>query len=228
MRDWVRGYMPQGRCSPVGDHQGRPQRIAHRHGRALPGWPSNIIPKGSGEFERESVRIGTPKAIVAIARKLLVAVWHVLSRRCADIHADVQAVARSLLRWTARCGTTPGKRRSQALLLRHYLDQLGRGRRSGRNSLQWSPLSPQRCAPGRRKDLRALLLSFLSGLPESSTLLLPVKTRALRGYAGLDTPQHALFAVVRSDLKLTNRMVFCPLDLLSTSVSTSVSEKIFS
>ena len=101
-------------------------------------------PNWKGEFERLSARIGKPKAIVAIARKLLVAVWHVLSRRCADIHADVQAVARTLLRWTARCGTTPGKRRSQALLLRHYLDQLGRGRRSGSNSLQWSCLSPQR------------------------------------------------------------------------------------
>ena len=39
----------------------------------------------------------------------------------------VQAVARTLLRWTARCGTTPGKRRSQAMLLRHYLNQLGLG-----------------------------------------------------------------------------------------------------
>jgi hypothetical protein len=39
----------------------------------------------------------------------------------------VQAVARTLLRWSARCGTTPGKRRSQAALLRHYLDQLGLG-----------------------------------------------------------------------------------------------------
>ena len=84
-------------------------------------------PHWKGEFERLSVRIGKPKAIVAIARKLLVAVWHVLSQKSADIHADVQAVARSLLRWTSRCGTTPGKRRSQAMLLRHYLDQLGLG-----------------------------------------------------------------------------------------------------
>ena len=36
----------------------------------------------------------------------------------------VQAVARTLHSFPARCGTTPGKRRSQALLLRHYLDQL--------------------------------------------------------------------------------------------------------
>ena len=55
------------------------------------------------------------------------AVRHVLSRKSAAIYADVQAVARTLLRWTARCGTTPGKRRSQAALLRHYLDQLGLG-----------------------------------------------------------------------------------------------------
>jgi transposase len=80
-----------------------------------------------GLFARLSARIGKHKAIVAIARKLLVAVWYVLTRQCADIHADVQAVARTLLRWTARCGTTPGKRRSQAALLRHYLDQLGLG-----------------------------------------------------------------------------------------------------
>ena len=124
----------------------------------------------------------------------------------------VQAVARTLHSFPARCGTTPGKRRSQAMLLRHYLDQLGRGRRSGRNSLQRSPLSPQRRAPGKRKDLRALLLPFLSGLPKSNTLLLPVKTRALLlallRYAGLDTPQHALFAVVRPDSKPRNRWVF--------------------
>jgi hypothetical protein len=80
-----------------------------------------------GQFERLSARIGKHKAIVVIARKLLVAVWHVLSRKSADIHAGVQAVARTLLRWTARCGTTPGKRRSQAALLRHYLDRLGLG-----------------------------------------------------------------------------------------------------
>ena len=54
----------------------------------LLGWPSNIIPKGSGEFERLSARIGKPKAIVAIARKLLVAVWHVLSQKSADTHGS--------------------------------------------------------------------------------------------------------------------------------------------
>jgi hypothetical protein len=53
-------------------------------------------PHWKGEFERLCARIGKPKAIVAIARKLLVAVWHVLSQKLADNHADVQAVARTL------------------------------------------------------------------------------------------------------------------------------------
>jgi hypothetical protein len=176
-----------------------------------------------GLFERLSARIGKHKAIVAVARKLLVAVWHVLSRQFADIHADVQAVARTLLRWTARCGTTPRKRRSQAALLRHYLDQLGRGSRPGRNSLQRSRLSPLRRAPGRRNNLRAFLQSFLSGLPEFTTPLLAVSTRALRAaplrFAGLDTAQHARFEGVTPDSKAKNEMVFCPLDLLYTSVS---------
>jgi hypothetical protein len=69
-----------------------------------------------------AARIGTHKAIVAIARKLLVAFWYVLSRKSADIHADLQAVARTLHSFPARCGTTPGKRRSQAALLRYFLD----------------------------------------------------------------------------------------------------------
>ena len=39
-------------------------------------------------------------AIVAIARKLLVAVWHVLAQRSADRHADPVMVASKLMRWS--------------------------------------------------------------------------------------------------------------------------------
>jgi hypothetical protein len=135
----------------------------------------------------------------------LVAVWHVLSQKSADIHADVQAVARSLHSFPARCDTRCRQTPLSGSALASLPGSVGTWRRSGSDSLQWSPLSPQRCAPGKRRDLRALLLPFLSTLPKSSTLLLPVKTRALRvallRYAGLDTPQHALFAAVRPDLK---------------------------
>jgi len=119
--------MPLDRCSAVG---GSPRKA--RVGCAPPwsraAWIAvEYHPHWKELFARLSARIGIHKAIVAIARKLLVAVWHVLSRKSADIHADVQAVARTLHSFPARCGTTPGKRRSQAALLRYYLDQLGLG-----------------------------------------------------------------------------------------------------
>lgn len=76
-------------------------------------------------FERLSGRLGKQKAVVAIARKLLVAIWHVLTRKQADAHADGQAIVRTLLRWMERYDTAPGKHPSQGPCLRQYLDQLG-------------------------------------------------------------------------------------------------------
>jgi transposase len=52
-------------------------------------------------FANLSVRLGKHKAIVAVARKLLVVVWHVLTKRTADRHADPQAVARSFMKWAS-------------------------------------------------------------------------------------------------------------------------------
>lgn len=52
------------------------------------------------QFERLADRIGRRKAaIVAIARKLLVVVFNVLSRRAPDQQADIGAVSRSLMNW---------------------------------------------------------------------------------------------------------------------------------
>lgn len=53
------------------------------------------------QFQELAKRIGKYKAITAIARKLLVTIWHVLTRREADRHADPQAVARSLMTWAS-------------------------------------------------------------------------------------------------------------------------------
>src|SRR5262249_5218463 len=75
--------------------------------------------------EQLSGRLGRQKAIVAIARKLLMAVWHVLTREQADTHADAQAIARKLVRWMERHDTLPGKHRPQGPRLRQYLGQLG-------------------------------------------------------------------------------------------------------
>jgi hypothetical protein len=65
-------------------------------------------------FGRLATTIGRQKAIVAVARKLLVVIWHVLSKRTADVHADPQAVARSLMKWASehRLATSLGSSRS--------------------------------------------------------------------------------------------------------------------
>ena len=45
-------------------------------------------------------RLGHNKAVVAIARRLLVAIWHVLTVQMADRHADEKMVAAKLMRWS--------------------------------------------------------------------------------------------------------------------------------
>ncbi|MGC8946893.1 MAG: hypothetical protein ACP5N6_12150, partial [Anaerolineae bacterium] len=52
------------------------------------------------EFARLSRRKSPGVAIVAIARKLLVAIWHILSKQVADRHAEPGVVAGKLLRWS--------------------------------------------------------------------------------------------------------------------------------
>ena len=57
-------------------------------------------PHWKAKFERLTRRMEPAKAIVAIARKLLVSVWHVLTERVADRHAEPQMVATKLMRWS--------------------------------------------------------------------------------------------------------------------------------
>jgi len=84
-------------------------------------------PHWQAQFARLAARIGKPKAIVAIARKLLVAVWYVLTHRQVDCHANVDAVARKLMNWATRyrlarrCGMRRG------VFVRQHLDQLSIG-----------------------------------------------------------------------------------------------------
>jgi transposase len=56
-------------------------------------------PHWKAEFERLARRMPDNQAIVAIARKLLVAIWHVLTEQVADKHAEVKMVATKLMRW---------------------------------------------------------------------------------------------------------------------------------
>jgi len=55
-------------------------------------------------FERLADRVGKHKAIVAIARKLLVVVWHVLAQQVADREAVPERVASKFLEWSWKVG----------------------------------------------------------------------------------------------------------------------------
>jgi len=57
-------------------------------------------PYWKAEFVRLARRMDEHKAVVAIERRLLVAVWHVLTERAADKHAEPQMVATKLMRWS--------------------------------------------------------------------------------------------------------------------------------
>jgi transposase len=84
-------------------------------------------PHWIAEFKRLERRIGKNKAAVAIARKLLVVIWHVLSTQVADRRADPETVARHLFQWGSqhRLATSQGLSRPE--FVRRELDRLGLG-----------------------------------------------------------------------------------------------------
>jgi transposase len=77
------------------------------------------------QFEALAARIGKQRAIVAIARKLLVVVWHVLTNHTADRHAQPDAVVRKLLLWGTRHRLATSLGMSRRLFVLHHLRQLG-------------------------------------------------------------------------------------------------------
>lgn len=87
---------------------------------------ARIHPHWRAELARLEPRLGHNKAIVAIARKLLVAVWHVLTKECAERFADPQQVARKLLAHAERLGKANRPvGQTQAAYARQQLDRLG-------------------------------------------------------------------------------------------------------
>jgi len=102
------------------DIRGAMIEVAHTAARTHPHWRA--------ELARLEPRLGKNKAIVAIARKLLVAVWHILSYGCPDRFADPERVARKLLKLANRLGPArrpPGQ--TAVEYVRHQLDGLGLG-----------------------------------------------------------------------------------------------------
>jgi transposase len=103
------------------------------------------------ELARLEPRLGRNKAIVAIARRMLVVVWHVLTRREGDRHADVAKVA---ARFLNTIYTEIGARNLPGGMtgpegVRHWLDQLGLGKELQRvRRGSHSYLLPQSSLPG--------------------------------------------------------------------------------
>jgi transposase len=93
---------------------------AHVAARTHPHWQE--------ELARLEPRLGRNKAIVAIARKLLVSVWHILTKGCPDRFADPEFVARKLLKHAYRLGREHRPQgQSAGQYVRHQLDRLGLG-----------------------------------------------------------------------------------------------------
>jgi transposase len=89
---------------------------------------TRVHPHWKAELERLEPRLGHNKAIVAVARKLLVAVWHVLNEHCVDRFADPEMVARKLAHFAydlGRDNRPDGQTVGQ--FVRHQLDHLNIG-----------------------------------------------------------------------------------------------------
>ena len=102
------------------------------------------------ELQRLKPHLGRSKAIVAIARKLLVAVWHVLHEEVADRNADPHAAAVSFLNYAYRLGVKKHLKGKSALAFtREQLDRLEIGQEL--ETVRWGSscykLPPSRLLP---------------------------------------------------------------------------------
>ncbi|MDH5508258.1 MAG: IS110 family transposase [Anaerolineae bacterium] len=88
---------------------------------------SNTHPRWQAELERLEPRIGRKKAVVAIARKLLVAVWHILTHQQADRFASDWRVAAGLHLLAYKIGVRRLPEQSAKHFVRNQLDRLGIG-----------------------------------------------------------------------------------------------------
>jgi hypothetical protein len=89
---------------------------------------ANTHPHWQAELARLEPRLGRNKAIVAIARKLLVAVWHVLTFQVADRFAVPERVANKLKTYSDRLRLERRPNgQSTAAFVRTQLDRMGLG-----------------------------------------------------------------------------------------------------
>jgi transposase len=78
-------------------------------------------------FAHLAKRIGDHKAVVAIARKLLIAIWHVLMAKSADRRADAEQVAFKLMVWAWKLTDEQRGGLTSRQFIRAHLIRLGLG-----------------------------------------------------------------------------------------------------
>jgi transposase len=112
---------------------------------------ANSHPHWKAELARLQPRLGYNKAIVAIARKLLVTVWHVLAHKVTDRFAEPEAVAQKLLHFAYEVGKENRPRRQTAAqFARERLDVLHLG--SELTSIPWGSKKPIPLPPSNLKE----------------------------------------------------------------------------
>lgn len=84
-------------------------------------------PHWQREFEHLTARMAKGKAIVTVARKLLVAVWHVLTKRVADVHADPHIVGLKFFAWSWKLTAAQQRGLTRRQFVRYHLMRLGLG-----------------------------------------------------------------------------------------------------
>jgi transposase len=111
---------------------------------------ANSHPHWKAELARLQPRLGRNKAIVAIARKLLVAVWYILAQHKTDRFAQPEAIAQKFLKFAYRLGkeNRPAGQ-SAAHFVRQRLDALQLGQEL--TSIAWGSKKPIPLPPSANK-----------------------------------------------------------------------------
>ena len=89
---------------------------------------ANSHPHWKAELARLQPRLGYNKAIVAIARKLLVTVWYVLARKVADRFAEPRRCRKKMLHFAYAVGKENRAGKTAAQFARERMDTLGIGK----------------------------------------------------------------------------------------------------
>lgn len=84
-------------------------------------------PYWKAQFQRLEPRLGSNKTAVALARKLLVAVWYILTRRTADRRADPDKVAFKYIMWSWKLDDAKRSGMSTRQWTRYHLMRLQLG-----------------------------------------------------------------------------------------------------